>query len=312
MLAVEKPMVRTRRSSFSSRRLTLNFEDRATAVNFPPGLYEVPSETNGTWANEVATAMRTPKHAAATLDHSLKRSIACLHWGVLKSKLEDTKQVATEEFNTQLNRAFAGKDPVGFGNHIIKRLPTARRMERALDTVADTIQNLVKPVMSKSSSARDELPCCQWLFAHKMSRMARRALVKQGICAEWQVIPSQANQEWYNRLNKALVSTYQELECIGVPDLSNQSKLFDECKKSVQESQLMEMKPVWFLDRPRGVWKLFLDTLVVDVTLVENVPVETPVYLAANFELSEGDDFTFVANPSLASQPVADEWEMVG
>ncbi|KAF2248992.1 hypothetical protein BU26DRAFT_426918 [Trematosphaeria pertusa] len=274
------------------------FDEKATTVTFPAALYIVPSKTNGTWINEAIVALKSPTATAKRFTKALHRKAASLDWATLKHHVSDLADTATEELNARLNRAFEGRDAVEMGNKVVDcipsvSLPSIHQISQAVDALSDAVQNLMERNPPQSTFVEEDLQGSQWLFARLMGEKARWALVRQGICAEWQMLPGRDNLEWQMELNQAL------------------ARVFVEGKHEYRLSQLLEMEPLWIGDRDGASWRLVIDTGFADISLSEGNFIDSPVYLRAGFELAERSGCVSVADYTRGTRGVEGDWEMV-
>jgi hypothetical protein len=137
----------------------------------------------------------------------------------------------------------------------------------------------------------EELASDHLAFARHVGAKARRKLVQQGVCREWQVVPSRGTMQWQARLDHALV------------------KLFREHKGAFSIEQLFKMTPIWIGDADSETWRLQLDTGLVDIVVEaegDNFE-EKAVYLEIGFELPECCGCVRIADYERAGI-VAGEW----
>jgi hypothetical protein len=108
-------------------------------------------------------------------------------------------------------------------------------------------------------------------FAHLVGAKARRALVRQRICKEWQIMPTRATLLWQSKLDAALSSLFlRELFSFGI-------------------TRLFSIMPLWSPDTDNHTWRLELDTGIVEIVVEPDGDkfAEKCVCLATGFELLE-------------------------
>ncbi|KAF2875542.1 hypothetical protein BDV95DRAFT_484651 [Massariosphaeria phaeospora] len=271
-------------------------DDDATTVSFPPRIDMIPSETNGTILNDVVWAIKSPTKTATDFAHSAHRRARSLDWGTLKGKLEDLKDRASYEVGDRLNRAFEGHDAVELGNKVVDLLPSvslpnSHQIGKAMDSLGDAIQGFMERNPPQSHSEDINAQVTEWQFARSMGGKARRALVSQGICKPFQIVPTQRNSQWQMALNQALATLFH-------------------CMQN-NPGQLTDMKPLWIGDRRKKVWRLVIDTGCTDLEEVDGDFVETPEYLHTGFELSEACGCISVKDYTRETVGVEEDWELV-
>lgn len=131
-------------------------------------------------------------------------------------------------------------------------VPCMRRVGRSLDALSDAAQDAFAARQVAAAGIRDQDVGgdCFW-FARYMAGKAGRALVKQGIAGEWQVMASRENVVWQAGLHDALVRLFvDEKDVFGV-------------------KQLYGMTAIWSGDVANEVWRLELDTGLLEVVAKE-------------------------------------------
>lgn len=155
-----------------------------------------------------------------------------------------------------------------------KRRQVRRRRSFGLDNAVDRARTPGSAFTSSSiaSEEGEELGANQFTFAYTMSARAIHALNTQGICTEHQIAPTHAAPSWRKRLDSGL-----ELLFLFQQDEYGADALFD-------------MTPIWTPDAEVKVWRLQLDTGLVDVIVGEDGEAcrEASICLDVDFALNEG------------------------
>ncbi|KAF2125774.1 hypothetical protein P153DRAFT_252540, partial [Dothidotthia symphoricarpi CBS 119687] len=240
-------------------------------ITFPPHASSIPSHPNGTWRTSTRHALQHPRETASSVGEACTLDVAAL-----RSRLEDIADTASEDLTARLNRAFEGRDLIEMHHRVVgcvpaARMPETRHVSRVVDAVSDAAQDLAVRERVSSAYLGTELQGDKWAFARIMSLSARRALVRCGICWEWQVAHSRQNLGWQGELYSSLA------------DVFTREKMY----KGV--AHLFEMKPVWTADRAGKVWRLELDTGLMEVSVdgERDGLREMPVCVQTGFEFLE-------------------------
>jgi hypothetical protein len=149
-------------------------------------------------------------------------------------------------------------------------LPTFRQASRSVKSLTDRAQALVRRRNSvtfiDAEQAGDHLS-----FAHQMSLKARRTLVRQGICKQWQTDTTRATVQWEAQLNASLTQLF----------------LREKAHFSVQ--QLFTVTPIWIGDLASKMWRLELDTGMMEIVIERGSDgyEEKRVCLTVGFALPE-------------------------
>lgn len=275
--------------------------------NLPSYHTMIGSNINGTYKTEANSLLHSPS--------GLNHHLAKLRWGVIKDVLSRWAEDASQGANSQINRLFEGTDMCEIGFKVSDilfpsiTLPTAHQVERTLDKLTDGLQALLVRSPPESRFEDAELQGLQWVFAVRMGEKVRRSLVKQGICSEWQAMPSRENLEWQERLNQALVSFLEQLR-LGKDAQGEGLTLVGGDGKGVFP-RLMEMEPMWVAELERKAWKLELDTLIVDLECKGKEVVDSAKMMATGFELPEAAGCARVEDWCRKTRTVEEEWEML-
>jgi hypothetical protein len=235
---------------------------------FSSGSYLLPADQNGDWRTEVKHAVRNPRETATVLGEAFDGP-------VLRSRLVMLAESASSSMSEGLNRAFEGQDVPAMHDKVMGLIPTIKlpskaQMSRSMDSITDKAQSLV--VRRRSEAFVDkELSGDDFSFASHMGAKARRALITSRICKDWQILPMGATLAWHARLEAAL------------------SRLFTAEKRAFTVAQLFSMTPIWSGDPAGKVWRLALDTGLVEVVVESSGDEfeEKRVCLAVAFELPE-------------------------
>jgi hypothetical protein len=248
----------------TSNRPTTPSTSSWDVTTFPETSYLLPADRNGNWRTNTVDLIKNPSASASSLHSTLS-------WPHLRDALTSAAESASDAFEDNLNRAFAGHDLPAMHDKVMNfvptvALPTMRDISHGIDELTDRAQALVhrqySNIFSEEDMPRDEL----W-FAQHMSAKSCRALVFQGICQDWHVLTTRETVEWHAQLENALARVY-EME-----------------KGRFSVSEMFGMRPVWRGDVETGMWRLELDTGFVDITSHECD--EKNVCLGVDFELPE-------------------------
>lgn len=185
----------------------------ASTVTFPPSDW-IPSAKNGTRTTELTACLRSPKRTGERLHNAVNkkvRRVKSLEWKSVRGKVNEIKDVVSQEVSSKLNAAFEGRDAPEMLNFLNSKLPnlnmpTRNDFDRAVDILGDAVQKLLEQFPVKTALSGTESEGSQWQFAWVMGRKARQALVRQTICDERYVFPQRENMAWQVALNQALVS----------------------------------------------------------------------------------------------------------
>ncbi|KAH7070427.1 hypothetical protein BKA63DRAFT_475656 [Paraphoma chrysanthemicola] len=202
----------------------------------------LPPSHNGNWR----TNLTHPINTAASINASLS-------WDSLRNTVSHAAESASETFHDRLNNAFQGHDLPAIHDRVMSlfpstSMPSLRDVNRSFDNLTEALVEMRKPNQHGSFVDRD-LVSDHFSFARHVGAKAKRALVKQGICREWQVEYSRAGREWQAKLDGALV------------------ELFQREKNHFAVEQLFGMKAVWVADVKNKTWRLELITGMVEVVV---------------------------------------------
>jgi hypothetical protein len=213
-----------------SRRASLTSWDM---TSFTDHAYLYPSDQNGDWR----TALKDPN--------------ASIDWPEVRNSITSTLDSAADTLSDRLNHAFQGHDLPALHDKVLNlmpsvSMPTMHQISRGVDDLADGVQAILR--RQKSAEFLDEeLTGDHFAFARCMGGKARRDLVAKGICREWQVAATRETLQWQIRLDEALM------------------RVFRNEKEAFSVAQLFGMTPVWKGDVEEKVWKLKLDTGLMEV-----------------------------------------------
>jgi hypothetical protein len=278
---------------FNDDGLKYGFPESST-VAFPNSHLELqPSDKNGTAFYQILWRARSPRQSTTDLLQAAHSSSQSLSWNSVKSGLGKMKNEAADSVSDHLNQACRGLDVPEIGNAVVGiiptvRLPRKRDFYKNLDSLTDKLQDLStrkSRIEVSSSGSPTEIILSrtvhgsQWKFAREMGQKARDALVKQGICLEFQALPGRNSSSWQDALNKALVNFFQDPE------------------HGYTLEKLLEMEPHWIDYYDKKVWKLVLDTGNVEIVCDREKLVETPEQLETGFELPEQNSWKPTRNP---------------
>jgi hypothetical protein len=236
---------------------------------FPETSNLLPEEQNGTWRTGAVHAFKHPSTTVSSVNKKLK-------WPHVRSKISYAAEIASDILQDRLNHAFDGHDLPAIHDKILNlvpsvSLPTTIQVIRSMDAISDSAVAFIKRSRSDAALLDEEVVSDHLAFAHHMGLKARKALVRQGICHEWQILPTRPTITWQAQLDAAL------------------SRLFTAEKSAFSVSWLFSMKPVWTGDVVSKVWRLRLDTGLVEVVLDRewNEFEDKSVCLGVVFELPE-------------------------
>jgi hypothetical protein len=298
-----------------SPTLSLSFLDR-NIENITSYHDCIGTNINGTLATEARSALKAPRTAARQVSERLNHQFSKLNWRVVRNVLSDWAEEASFELSAQVNRAFEGHDACEMGYKVVDlipsfTMPTMRQLGRKFDSISDVLQTMLERTPLETKFEDERLQGMQWIFAIKMGEKVRKSLVKEGICKEWQVMPSRENLQWQDRLNQALVSVLEMLHPKPAAYADPQTQLFQLNQEEFSFAQLMEFKPVWVADQDRKVWKLRIDTLFMQMEECDGEFLDTPLYLQTGFELPENEGSLTINDYCRGTHTVEGEWEML-
>ncbi|KAF1918965.1 hypothetical protein BDU57DRAFT_567670 [Ampelomyces quisqualis] len=226
------------------------------------------SDPNGDGRTKATHAPNNPGAAASSIQDNLT-------WPTLRDTLADVATSASDKLQDTVNRAFRGRDVRGVHDSVASRgILSTRRVGGGLDALSDAAQEgfavrrAAEGVLGEEGGGGGG---DRFLFARCMAARAGRALVKQGICGEWQVMASRENVVWQAELHDTLV------------------RLFVDEKDVYGVEQLFGMDAIWSGDVANEVWRLELDTGLVEVIANEGSyeKEEKCIYLRVDFTLPE-------------------------
>ncbi|KAF2030634.1 hypothetical protein EK21DRAFT_88755 [Setomelanomma holmii] len=229
----------------------------------------LPNSRNGDWRTSALHNIANPFDTAASLNASGS-------WSNVYDTLSNSLEAASDNLQDSLDRVFQGKDIPAMHDRVVKLLPSIsmpslRHVCQSIDTFTDTAMTLTRFNQSETRFLDQELLGDRFAFARHVGANARRGLVKQGICRDWQIMPSRANMHWQARFASALV------------------RLFEEEKAAFSVEQLFGMTPVWVGDVESKTWRLQLKTGLTEIVVEEEGDEfeEKEVYLDSGFGLPE-------------------------
>jgi hypothetical protein len=156
-------------------------------------------------------------------------------------------------------------------------MPTMRQVSQSFDVLTDKAQAVMQRRRSEEF-VDEELPRDDLWFARHLGAKARRALVQQGICREWQIVAMRETVKWQVQLDEAL------------------SHFFREQNGKFSVIELFGMMPVWKGDIANRIWRLELDTGLVEVIGEKESEgcEEKRVYLSVDYALPENAGYVSV------------------
>ncbi|KAH7392037.1 hypothetical protein DE146DRAFT_757792 [Phaeosphaeria sp. MPI-PUGE-AT-0046c] len=269
-------------SPSTSQAPSCKSEDWDINTTFPEYSWLWPSSPNGTW---LSCTMQRPSSALSSIDvPALTRAI---------SEVGDA-------ISDRLTHAFDGRDLPAMHDRAVSYLtpsmsmPSLREVGRGMDRVADCAQEwwgyrrrrlcqsrshgfelgsspVAFSAVDREAEEGEHLGTIQFAFADAMAAKAKRALIEQGICTEYQTNRTGSTLSWHRRLDSALAS------------------LFRSRKEEYGADALFDMTPVWIPDAEAKVWRLQLDTGIVDVIAQEEYEewTEQCICLDVDFALFE-------------------------
>ncbi|KAH7082128.1 hypothetical protein FB567DRAFT_571048 [Paraphoma chrysanthemicola] len=243
---------------------TNTFAEKSTCLSPSP---------NGNWR----TNLTHPIDTAASINASLS-------WHSLRNTVSHAAESASDTFHDRLNNAFQGHDVPAMHDRVMAlvtnvSMPSLRDVSRSFDHVTDGLVEM-RESNEHGSFVDEELVSDHFSFARHIGTKAKRALVKQGICREWEIEYSKAGREWQARLDGALVD------------------LFKKEKKYFCIEQLFGMNTIWVADVTNKVWRLELDTGMVEVAVKGDGDEfeERVLFLRTEFGLPEEYGSVRIAN----------------
>jgi hypothetical protein len=237
----------------TSRRPSLTSWDTFT---FTDHAYLYPSDQNGNWR----TALSDPN--------------ASIDWPQVRTTISNTVESASDNFQDRFNRAFQGHDLPALHDKVLSlvpsvSMPSMRQISRGMDDLADGVQVALRRRKSLQF-VEEELEGDRFAFARCVGAKARRELIARGICKEWQVAATRETLQWQVRLDEALIHVFR----FG--------------KGAFSVAQLFGMMPVWTGDVEGKVWRLGLDTGLVEVIAgLDDEVGQKRIFLDVGFALPE-------------------------
>ncbi|KAF1996506.1 hypothetical protein P154DRAFT_389305, partial [Amniculicola lignicola CBS 123094] len=158
-----------------------------------------------------------------------------LDWNSLQDTVARLADSASDAISARVNKAFEGKDAVAMfdmARSLVPSvsIPSTHQMSQTFDRISDAVQDLLEKTAIRDRCCDADFEGSQWQFARIIGTKARMALVQQGICPPYCIMPSHKNIEWQCRLNQYLAETFRQ-------------------QKLVNGAQsLFAMKPVWVAD----------------------------------------------------------------
>jgi len=231
--------------------------------------YLDPSDHNGDFKSDVAEAVKHPVTAMrAAKDAFDLRQIT--------NGIANVAEAASESIQDKLTHALDGQDLPAMHDKVMDMIPsvsmpTMQQVSRSLDVLSDSVMGMTGRGHSEAPFLEEILAGDHLSFAHHMGRKALRELVRNGICRPWQIERIGVALKWQPRIEEALM------------------RLFIAEKKSFTPEQLFSMEPVWVVDAADKVWRLELDTDLMEVIVEADSDdcKERSVALDAKFSLPE-------------------------
>jgi hypothetical protein len=253
-------------TNYPTHRPTASSTFSWDVTTFPETSYLLPNDRNGDWMTEATHVLKSPRATASNLHSTLS-------WPHLHSALTSAADSASDTLSDNINRAFSGHDLPAMHDRVMNlvpsvTLPSLREFSQGVDSVTDRAQSLISRRHSVEFS-KDDLPRDDLWFARHMGAKARRQLVAQGICREWQIMSTRETLEWQSQLENALARVYKvEKGRFGV-------------------KEMFGMMPGWMGDVENSEWWLELDTGLVEVVAENDECEEKRVCLRVDFALPE-------------------------
>lgn len=219
---------------------------------------------------EVHHTIIHPGTAASAIQESLT-------WPNVRDKVANAAMSASDHLQQSVNRALQGKDVPAMHDKLLSYVPTLSvpsmaSLSRGIDCLSDGVQEvLAKRCDGNEKLVDKEVIGDEFAFARYMGQKAKRALVKQGICREWQVMATRENLGWLGKLDDAFL------------------QLFVEENDACGEKELFEMEPIWSGDVENEEWRLELDTGLLEVIVMKDSEEsqEKRICLKVEFALPE-------------------------
>jgi hypothetical protein len=197
-------------------------------------------------------------------------------WPNVRDKVANAAVSASDAFQDKLKQSLQGHDLPAMHDKVLSyvpslSVPSMRRFGRSFDQLTGAVEDALSNRQSEEEFFDEHVIGDRFLFARYMGGKARKALVKQGICREWQIMASRENLGWQGKLDHALMQVFlAEKETCGV-------------------EQLFGMAQIWIGDVENGVWRLELDTDLLEVVAMEGSEEagEKRICLPVDFALPE-------------------------
>ncbi|KAF2738703.1 hypothetical protein EJ04DRAFT_560383 [Polyplosphaeria fusca] len=295
------PSSSLRRLSNSST-ISLEFVDSGTTlfenaetetITFPPVHDFLPSVRNGSAKSQWMHHLKSPGKAANMLTRAVKRQVQPGKWIVT------IKETTCNAIAAKLEKALEGHDAVQMFNKTAAlvpavRIPSQHTVDRMVDRIADDMQDLFVRKPSTRSYRMRELEGAEFEFARIMGKKARDAIVHQGICKPYQVMPCNANLREQHHLNLCLAHTYENLRELHT------------------FMEMLELKPVWIGIPELNTWRLKLQMEVTEIIFDGEEVDDVPLYLETGFEFQGQEDWASVKDYCRGTVSVeAGDWEAV-
>jgi hypothetical protein len=260
---------------------------------FPPhATHLLPSEPNGTWRTQTGYAMKNPIETASKVRQVIKQQTHEHNMQSLRHQLEQVAEAPKDRVEEWLNRTLADCDLVEMHHRVrglvpVLSTPNIRQVDHVVEALGEMVQSL--------GTRRSEPELLdKYTFARIIGHEARKALIEQGICKEWQFL-SKEHEKLQDSMHAALVQTYIRT------------------KQSPKDVSLVQAKPRWIADRERNVWWLELDVDAIDVGVnpETDVSVVELGFVSTGFSLPESCSCVSLADLERGIQPVDKGWQLL-
>ena len=266
-------------------------------VAFPSyATHLLPSEPNGTWRTQVSYALQRPSESASTFRKALEQHAPELDVPSLLRQLEEVAEDRKGHFNDSLNQMLADYDLVEMHNRVrhlvpVISMPNMRQIDCVVDTVIEVAQSLRK---RRSESEPFGHQYDKYAFTRIMCEHARRALVEQGICKDWQFL-SVGHAKLQHVMQSALIHTFIHIQ------------------QSYKGVPLFCAKPQWLADRKNKVWRLELDVgrVGVEVGPITDISLVELGFIDTGFELPESCGCVSITDFDRQIQVVEGDWQLL-
>lgn len=265
----------------------------AATVTFPDNYDVLPEERNGTALTEATAYLRYPRQAVGAMGRAVNRRAHSLDRATVRRKMKRFAEDFSESLSDRINKAMEGKDAVEMLERATSlipsvSLPNKRHVGKFIDDMSDALQKIFEHELNHASED-DDLEGSQWEFAWFMGKKARKALVIERVCPARVVMASRENLSWHAELNKKLANLYENV------------------KDGYKLETLKSMTPIWLGDYKKKAWKLYLDTGIVELTVVDGEPIDARLKLDTGFELQEHEGVSRVEDPARSLTSIEDD-----